>query len=152
MKPKQTIGMVSDMILKMSLFAVLLLPLCGCGSHLPELVPVRGQVQFDGGTPPTAGIVNFLPIEGSSPLPARPGSGNFGSDGKFEATSFSGAKGLVPGRYRVQIECFSRQPKPIPGDYEKANYVPANYKPPELVVDPGQRGIHDLIYNVPKKQ
>jgi hypothetical protein len=140
------------MITKYSLCILLWVLLCGCGSKLPELVPVSGRVQFDGAPPPAAGIVNFLPVEGSSNVPTRPGSGRFGLDGAFAVTSFNGTKGLVPGRYHVRVECFARDPQPVPGDYEKASHVPTGYQPPDLTIEPGQRAVGDLVYNVPKKK
>lgn len=78
--------------------------------------------------------------------------GNFGTDGYFQIVSFNGTKGLVPGRYRVRIECFAYQHEPAPGEYEKASYVPADYQPPELIVDAEKGAIDDLIYDVPKKK
>ena len=128
------------------------LMLSGCGRDLPELVPVSGRVQFAGGPPPAAGVVHFLPLESAGKLSRRPAMGSFGADGRFEVVSFNGAKGLIPGRYRVRIECLSRQPAAAPGEYEKASYVPADYQPPELVVKPGQRSVADLLYDVPKKR
>ncbi|NLF10018.1 MAG: hypothetical protein GX594_18870 [Pirellulaceae bacterium] len=140
-------------MLKRSTFIVgLLLVLSGCGRDLPEIVPVSGRVQFEGGPPPYAGRVEFLPLETTGKLPRRPGTGKFGPDGYFEVVSFNGTKGLVPGRYRVRIECLSHQPDPAPGEYEKANMVPADYEPPELNVDAEKGAIDDLIYDVPKKK
>jgi hypothetical protein len=127
--------------------------LSGCGrGALPELVPVSGRVKFAGGPPPAAGVVYFLSLEAAAGLPQRPGMGAFGIDGSFTAVSFNGAKGLVPGRYRVRIECLARPPAPMPGEYEKASYVPADYQPPELVIERGGRAVDDLIYDVPKKK
>jgi hypothetical protein len=131
--------------------AMLGLFLAGCGRNLPDLVAVSGQVRFAGGPPPAAGVVHFQPLE-SGGQATRPAMGRFDIDGRFQVESFSGAKGLIPGRYRVRIECLSRQPAPIPGDYEKASYVPADYQPPELVVEKGQSRIDDLIYDVPLKK
>jgi hypothetical protein len=128
------------------------LSLSSCGRRLPELVPVSGRVQFAGGPPPAAGVIHFLSLESTGNLPSRPGMGRFGTDGRFEVESFSGAKGLMPGRYRVRIECLSREPAPVPGDYEKASYVPAGYQPPELIVERGRGRIDDLLYDVPTKK
>lgn len=124
----------------------------GCGRDVPDLVPVSGRVQFDGGPPPAAGVIHFLPLESSSNSPRRPAMGNFDTDGYFQVVSFNGTKGLVPGKYRVRIECFAHQPSPAPGEYEKANLVPADYQPPELIVDAEEGSIDNLIYDVPKKK
>jgi hypothetical protein len=126
--------------------------LSGCGRNLPELVPVSGRVLFAGIPPHTPGVVHFLPLQAEGNLPLRPGAGRFDTDGRFTVESFNGAKGLIPGRYRVRIECFSREPSATPGDYEKASYVPADYQPPELLVEKGRISIDDLLYDVPKKK
>jgi hypothetical protein len=124
----------------------------GCGRRdLPETVPVSGRVQFAGGPPPAAGVIHFLPLDTAGGLPRRPGMAAFGTDGSFTAISFNGARGLVPGRYRVRIECLAREPAPAPGEYEKASYVPADYQPPELVVERGGPPVDHLVYDVPKK-
>ncbi len=134
-----------------SLLMLLLLALPGCGRNLPQTVPVSGRVTFAGGPPPAPGIVNFQPLESADGLPLRPGSGRFGADGHFEVTSFDGHRGLVPGRYRVTITCLAGEPAPVPGGWEKASYVPADYEPPELLVEPGTRRIADLMYDIPPK-
>lgn len=140
------------MIHRIFTLAVLGLIAFGCGRDLPELVPVSGRVQFAGGPPPATGVIHFLPLERSGNLTRRPGMGSFGTDGRFEVESFNGVKGLVPGRYRVRIECLSHQPAPAPGEYEKASYVPSDYQPPELIIEPNQRRVDDLLYDVPKKK
>lgn len=143
---------VNDMIHRIFTLAVLGLIASGCSRDLPELVPVSGRVQFAGESPPATGVIHFLPLERSGNLPRKPGMGSFGMDGRFEVQSFNGVKGLVPGRYRVKIECFSHPPAASPGGYEKASYVPADYQPPELIIEPNQRRVDDLFYNVPKKK
>ena len=140
------------MTIRSVIAASVVLLVSGCGQHLPELVPVSGRVQFEGGPPPMKGTVNFMPVEAASGLPMRPASGTFSVDGSFQASAFHGAKGLVPGRYHVRIECFAYQPAPVPGDYEKANHVPFDYQPPDLVIEKGGRGMADLLYNVPRKK
>ena len=142
----------NDVMRRLSALVSACILLAGCGRNLPELVPVSGRVLFDGGLPPAAGVVHFMPIESAGHVPRRPGMGRFGLDGRFEVESFNGMKGLVPGRYNVRIECFSHEPAAAPGEYEKASYVPAGYRPPELVIKPGQRRVDDLLYDVPKKK
>lgn len=129
-----------------------LLGAIGCGPERPETVPVAGMVTFGGGPPPAEGRVNFRPVDTEAGLPRRPGSGRFGTDGRFRVESFAGTGGLVPGRYAVQIECLSGPPAPVPGGYEAASHVPAGYRPPELVVPRGSAAIDDLLYQVPPKE
>jgi hypothetical protein len=124
----------------------------GCGPDRPETVPVQGVVTFAGEPPPAPGIVNFQPVETTGDLPKRPGSGPFDTDGHFEVTSFDGTHGLIPGRYRVTIECLAGQPAPVPGGYEEASYVPAGFQPPELIVEADGGPIDDLRYDVPPKR
>ena len=142
----------SSFILHPSSF-ILLLPcllLSGCGSDLPERIRVDGTVTFNGGPPPAAGELTFWPIETAEGLPSRPASATFGADGKFNVDSFGSGDGLVPGRYRVNVMCWRRQPNPmVPGDVEAANYVPADYRAPELVIETGTRGRVEVSYDVP---
>ena len=118
----------------------------GCGNNLPQTVPVRGQITFAGGPCPKQGVINFSPIEPAPGMPRRPGSGHFGTDGKFVATSFSRGEGLVPGRYSVRIDCWKRPPQ---GDGKPPlSYVAAAYIPPELKVS-GSSGTIEFNLDVP---
>jgi hypothetical protein len=135
---------------RIMLVSGVLLGASGCGPERPETIPVAGTVTFGGGPPPAGGRVNYQPLETAGDLPRRPGSGRFGADGRFRVESFEGTDGLVPGRYAVQIECLSGPPAPVPGGYEAASHVPADYRPPDLVVPPGSPGIEDLRYQVPR--
>ncbi len=134
----------------MIMAAGLVLGASGCGPERPETIPVAGIVTFGGGPPPAEGRVNFQPLETVAGLPRRPGSGRFGADGRFRVESFDGTAGLVPGRYAVQIECLSGPPAPVPGGYQAASHVPAEYRPPDLIVPRGSSAIQDLHYNVPQ--
>jgi hypothetical protein len=65
-------------------------------------------------------------------LPNRPGRADFDTSGKFVARSFQDGDGLVPGRYRVLVECW----KVVPVDGKPGvSYIASGYAPPELVVD-----------------
>ncbi len=138
-------------VARTSLLMLWLLGLPGCGRNLPQTVSVSGRVTFSGGPPPAPGTVNFQPLEAADGLPLRPGSGRFGTDGHFQVTSYDGVRGLVPGRYRASITCLAGEPAPVPGGWEAASYVPADYEPPELVVEPGTRRIANLHYDVRPK-
>lgn len=115
-------------------FAVLLLVVAALGcrdSHLPERVPVRGVVTFDGGPCPATGSLRFLAVEAKEGLPRRPGRATFDKDGRFTVTSFREGDGLVPGSYRVQIECWQVEPvQGTPG----ISYIADGYEAPDLTV------------------
>lgn len=124
----------------------------GCsGSGLP-LVPVSGKVTFNGGPCPKAGTIAFIPASdaGVPGLPHRAGRATYDVDGKFTVTSFKEGDGLLPGRYRVDVECVNGIPSATT-PWEQISFVPTDYKPPELVVEEGQSAI-EVNYDVPPKK
>jgi len=130
------------------LFLLLLGPL-GCGGDRPQTVPVRGKITFGGGPCPAAGFIDFQPIEPAEGYPSRPGSGEFAEDGSYTVTSYEPGDGLVPGRYRVHIECWQELPDEAsmsPG----VSYVPEDFAPDELVVDPAAKGPVVRNYDIPQ--
>jgi hypothetical protein len=123
--------------------------LCGCGPSGPQRVPVRGKVTFDGAPPPGLGTVYFATIKAAEGFPRRPGHGNFQKgDGSFVVTSVKSGDGLVPGTYRVMIECWQRLPDDSgnPG----VSYARSDFNPPELEIKVGTRGPIELQYDVPR--
>jgi hypothetical protein len=108
--------------------------LAGCGSDGPTTVPVGGQITFDGEPPPADGAVYFAPIKVAAGFPRRPGRARFGQDGSYEATSFADGDGLVPGEYRVSVECWKSPPGTGPGGGAGVSYVAPGFDPPNLVV------------------
>jgi hypothetical protein len=127
--------------------ACLLIPLlCGCRhSHLPPTVPVRGVVTFDGQACPGPGGLRFMPVTVQEGLPRRPGRAAFDKDGRFEVTSFREGDGLVPGTYRVQVECWQVEPaQGTPG----VSFIAADYAAPDLVVAEDEREVK-ADYDVP---
>jgi hypothetical protein len=131
------------------------LPLgCGSGHGLP-LVPVSGQVTFEGGPPPIEGSISFVKVAdaGVTGLPNRPGRAPFGNDGKFEATTFQEGDGLLPGRYQVTITCVDGEAKPGQ-PFEEVSFVPPDYRAEELVVEADSDAItknYDVPLNPKKK-
>ncbi len=115
------------------LLVAAVMSLTGCGeSHLPATIPVTGTVQFAGGACPGPGRIRFLPVEVAAGLPRRPGRATFEVDGEFEVTSFRPGDGLVPGTYRVMVECWKVEPaNGKPG----VSYIATGYEPPALQVD-----------------
>ena len=128
----------------------LVLSTAGCGHSGPETIKIRGRVTFDGGQCPAAGTVYFVPVDVSSDLPCRPASGNFDADGKFTVTSFRPGDGLLPGKYKVRIECWKQPPdnEGLPG----VSYVKDDYEAPGLVVEPDSREPVKVIYDVPRRR
>jgi hypothetical protein len=123
----------------------------GCGDGGPEVVPVHGKVTFAGKSPPGPGTVYFAPVAAAEGMPSRPGSADFQLDGMFRATAFREREGLVPGTYRVQVVCWKRPPDPT-SDLRAENYVPDNYHPPDLTIEPGTDGPVEVKYDVPQSK
>jgi hypothetical protein len=123
----------------------------GCGDAGPEVVPVHGRVTFDGKNPPGPGTVYFAPLATAEGVVMRPGSADFERDGNFRATAFRGREGLVPATYRVQIVCWKRAPDPT-SDLRAENYVPNEYRPPDLTVESGEDGPIVVEYDVTNRK
>lgn len=116
----------------------------GCGPQRPETVAVRGRILFDGSPPPKPGMIYFAPVEPAEGFPGRPGRAEFDSEGNFRTTSFEGPDGLVPGRYRVGVDCWDRPPR-AEGPPARS-LVPPAYREPassplELVIESGTRSM-----------
>ncbi len=129
--------------------------MAGCGPQRPETVAVRGRVLFDGQPPPKEGMVYFAPLEPAEGFPRRPGRAEFDAQGHFRATTFDGTDGLIPGHYRIGVDCWETLPQ-AEGP-PAVSLVPAAYREPstsglELVVEPGARSMtveFDLRANAP---
>ena len=129
-----------------SLLVLLLLPAC-CGPGRPTTIPVTGTVTFGGKAPPAEGAIYFAPLEPAPGYDKRPGRARFGTDGLFAATSFEDGDGLLPGTYRVSIECWKSPP--LMGAAGNS-HVPPDFTPPELAVPASGRMVYDV--NVPAAQ
>jgi hypothetical protein len=118
----------------------------GCDKSLKP-VPVKGVVTFEGKPPPAAGSVYFMPvgptIQGSV---ARPGVGDFGTDGRFEVTTIAKGDGLWPGTYRTRVDCWKIAPTAFAPPSESS--VPPNYQSPDLVVPTDTAGPIQVEYDV----
>jgi hypothetical protein len=121
----------------------------GCGGDAKGLVLVSGQATYAGGEWPMPGTITFTPLESGASQPARPGSARFNADGKFVVGSYQPGDGLMPGKYHVTISCID--PLDFSKPREVLEFVPADYRPDDLVVEAGQDAI-ELKYDVPKKQ
>ncbi len=124
--------------------AILVPTIAGCGPRRPETVAVRGRILFDGTPPPKPGMIYFAPLEPAEGFPRRPGRAEFDTQGNFRATTFDGADGLIPGVYRVGVDCWDRPPQ-AEGPPARS-LVPPAYREPalsplELVVESGTRSM-----------
>ena len=136
----------------LTIAVVLLGPLIGCGDTGLRVVPVNGKVTFAGGPPPKPGTITFMPIAIAEGLPSRPATALFGEDGSFHVTSFKKNDGLIPGTYHARVDCWKQQPtlnNPI--TFETYNYVPKNFQPPPISVDPNADEV-EVVIDVPKKK
>ena len=108
------------------------------------LVEVQGRVTLDGEPPPDKGVISFQPYEPLADQPLRPSVAHFDKDGRFRASAFEGDYGLVPGKYRVAVECWEI-PRTIDGPPPKS-FIPLKYTNSgtsgfELIVAPDARSI-----------
>lgn len=120
----------------------------GCGANQPATIPVRGKVTFVGGQWPKGGEMLFLPTKAAAGFPIRPGKGAFDVDGQFTVGTFTKSDGLMPGSYRVGIECW--KVPPTMGGPPPVSYLPDAYQSPmwTLEIEPESKAL-DLSYDVP---
>lgn len=127
--------------------------LTGCGRSDVELVPVRGKVTYGGGEWPKEGVLYFTSAEPVEGQPQRPALAHFDTDGSFKVTSWDEGDGLVPGEYRVAVECW-KVPPTMESPQPPVSFVPEKYQSPQtsdltVTIEPGQ-GSQDLKFDVPK--
>ena len=110
-------------------------------------IPVSGKITYGGGPWPTEGVLYFKPLEPASGFPQLTGIAHFQASGAFDVQSTGHERGLVPGRYAVQVECWETPPnmdgKPV------KSHVPADFRIPDLTVEVGAKS-KSLSLDVPK--
>ena len=120
-----------------------LLGITGCGNP-NGTVKVSGKVTVDGQTPPGAGTITFTVVEPADGFPNRPAMAKFDVDGEYTATSFEPGDGLVPGSYKIAVECYETPPnmdgKPVKS-YIDDRYINGETSELELTVEPGAKAI-----------
>ncbi|MCS7015225.1 MAG: carboxypeptidase-like regulatory domain-containing protein [Gemmatales bacterium] len=80
--------------------SVMALQNIGCGGASREVVPVKGRLVFEDGTPLPAGTVVILdPMEGR----VESASGETAADGSFQLRHVRGKAGAEVGKYRVRL-------------------------------------------------
>lgn len=86
-----------NVLIVVSVLAVCLAGVIGCGKGRPGTVRVTGVVTLDG-SPVEGASVTFYPAEGG-----RPASGTTDAQGKFTLTTFESGDGAPPGNYNVTV-------------------------------------------------
>ncbi len=103
------------------------LSLVGCSDGRPTRIPVSGTITFDGGPPPKDGTIYFNPVEPAEGFPRRGAYAKFDGNGNYSASSFNEGDGLVPGSYKVKIECSQGE---FTMEQSNAGQQPASLVPP----------------------
>ena len=132
---------------------VLVLLAAGCDSGDPRLVPVFGQITLGGGAWPAEGTLTFSPVAPAEGCPAIPGTAEFTTDGSFQVQTFKPGDGLMPGRYKLGVECWE-QPPTYTDLVGKNSHVPPAYRaaetsPLEIVVQV-DASEHEVTAEVPR--
>ena len=81
----------------------------GCGNP-HGTVKVTGRVTVDGEAPPGEGTITFTVVEPEDGFPSRPAMARFGKDGTYSTTTYDPGDGLLPGTYKVAVECYETAP------------------------------------------
>ena len=99
---------------------------CGGGDR-PKTIRIEGKVTLDGSDWPQEGELYFLPIAPAEGYPRRAAAARFGKDGTFSSpTSWEEGDGIVPGKYRLFVECWKIPPTrtgPPPLSYVADKYM-----------------------------
>ncbi len=123
---------------------LVLAALTGCHRG-PGLVAVRGRLTLNGGAWPKSGVIFFSPAQAAEGLPQLVGMARFETDGSFSAMT-GDAQGLMPGQYKIAIECWERSPSNEGKKEAGKCAMPEHYRFPatsglELDVPPGSAPI-----------
>ncbi|NQT40222.1 MAG: hypothetical protein HQ581_22205 [Planctomycetes bacterium] len=93
------------------LLAALCLVICGCSGSDLDTVKVSGKVTLDGGDWPMWGTITFVPVgEPPEGVPRKHGSAKFDTDGVYNVMTAGRVEGLVPGEYKIVVECYEQPP------------------------------------------
>lgn len=115
----------------------------GCGNP-HGTVKVSGTVTVNGAPPPGPGTVTFTTVTAASGFPTRPAMAKFDTDGEYTTTSYEPGDGLIPGTYKVAVECYETPPN-MEGkrvkSYIDAKYMNGETSGLELSVEPKSRPI-----------
>jgi len=135
------------------LLAVCCLVLAGCGGSKLDTVSVSGRVTYGGGDWPKPGVVYFTAVKAGAGSTLHPGSGQFGTDGRFTVKS-ANTEGLAPGEYTVKVECWEQEPS-MDNPSAAKSYVPDKFRNAKtsgltLTIKPGDSSVK-FEKDIPKK-
>lgn len=88
--------------------SIVLLGIAGCFDRGPVTVPVHGTVTFVGREPPKVCNIFFKPLESTGPM--RPSTASREPDGSYSVKAFRNSKGLVPGRFQIEVLYYDLKP------------------------------------------
>ena len=133
-----------------ALLAVLVPAWSSCGSGHPRTVPVGGRITFLGGDWPAPGLIYFTVVEPAEGFPRHPGIAEFDRSGRFAARTWDPGDGLLPGKYKVHIECWQTPPQmegPPPVSHVPEKYQSGHTSDLVLDVQPDSRG-EDVLWDI----
>jgi hypothetical protein len=126
----------------------LLLPsvMAGCGPSGPTLIPVRGEVVYNG-APLKQGTVVYLPTEAGD---SRQASGGIQPDGSFVLTTIKNGDGVAPGKYNIVIYSYAPQAGAVPTRADMEAAAAAGKEINEVLIpdkysDPTMSGLSDTV-------
>jgi hypothetical protein len=109
---------------------------------------VSGVVTVDGRDPPGMGKIMFTPTQPAAGFPRRPGIARFDVDGAYQVQSWDPGDGLVPGLYKVSVECWETPPN-LEGKTVKSYIAKQHLSPStsglELTIEPDAGSVE---YNI----
>jgi hypothetical protein len=106
---------------------------------------------LEGGQWPTGGKLYFNPVKPAAGFPGHSGTADFTTDGRFAVGTWERTDGLMPGKYKVGVECWKVPPTMAgPGvSYAADLYLAAACCPIELTVEAG-KPLTGLNWDIPR--
>jgi hypothetical protein len=118
------------------ILAVLVASGCGGDPTKPRLGRVSGTVTYNGAVVPK-GVVTFVPSGGEGSRTGQPATGEIGSDGSYQLTTFERGDGAVVGEHVVLVQSMEMDPSieggsmPIPDAQGNLPIAPPKHLVPE---------------------
>lgn len=116
----------------------------GCGPDGPAMVPIRGEVTYDG-QPLTEGQVVYLPKD---PHRGRQASGPVKPDGTFVMTTQKGGDGVFYGEYDIVVFGYGTDPgsdEMTREAFEASRHGKRQSSIPDKYASAATSGIHDTV-------